>query len=177
MTTLALLLSASTVVLAAPGGQSAASTASRAQILAAARDIIGHARYCNLVTLGDTGHPQARIVDPIAPDAEFTVWIATNTATRKVGQIRRDGRVTMLCFDAATASYVTLLGRADLVSDSLAKKAHWKPDWAQIYKDGPGSKNLILIRVTPMRLEIVSESRGLVGDPKTWLPLAIDFPK
>lgn len=31
------------------------------------------------------------------------------------------------------------------------------------------------IRITPARLEIVSESRGMIGDTKTWLPLAIDF--
>lgn len=35
----------------------------------------------------------------------------------------------------------------------------------------------LLIRVTPLRLEIVSESRGMTGDPKTWLPLGITFPK
>jgi hypothetical protein len=27
------------------------------------------------------------------------------------------------------------------------------------------------------RLEIVSESRGMIGDPQRWLPLAIDFPR
>jgi len=35
----------------------------------------------------------------------------------------------------------------------------------------------VLIRFTPSRLEIVSESRGMIGDPKTWLPLSIEFPK
>jgi general stress protein 26 len=151
----------------------AAQTPSRADILTAARDVIDKAHYCSLVTLGEDGHPQARMVDPLAPDERFTMWIATNPLTRKTKQIQRDGRVTLLCFDAATA----LLGRAELVNDSASKRTHWKKDWAQIYKDGPDSKDLVLIRVTPSRLEIVSESRGMVGDPKTWLPLAIDFPK
>jgi general stress protein 26 len=171
MTTLAWLLSASMLL------STAQPATSRVAIMAAARDVIDKARYCSLVTLGENGHPQARIVDPIAPDDGFTMWIATNPLTRKTGQIRRDGRVTLLCFDAASASYVTVLGRAVLTSDSAAKKTHWKADWAQVYKDGPESRDLVLIRVTPIRLEIVSESRGLVGDPKTWLPVAIDFPK
>lgn len=150
---------------------------SRETIIASARDVIGKARHCSLVTIGENGHPQARIVDPIAPDDRFSMWIATNRLTRKVSQIRRDGRVTLLCFDQASASYVTLLGRAGLVDDPAAKRQHWKSDWAQIYKDGPDSRELILIRVNPIRLEIVSESRGLVGSPTTWLPMAIDFPK
>ena len=150
---------------------------SRVEIVSAARDVIEKARFCSLVTLGEDGHPQARIVDPIAPDETFTMWIATNPLTRKTQQIRRDGRVTLLCFDQATASYVTVLGRAALVADAPTKRAHWKDDWSQIYRDGPDSREVVLIRVTPARLEVVSESRGMIGDAKTWRPVAIEFPK
>ena len=149
---------------------------SRADIIAAARDVVEKAHFCTFVTLGEDGHPQARIVDPLAPDAGFTIWIATNPLTRKVTQIRRDSRVTLLCFDTATSSYVTVLGRGALVTDVAQMQAHWKKDWIGIYPSGARGSDSVLIRVTPIRLEIVSDSRGMVGDPKTWLPLAIDFP-
>jgi general stress protein 26 len=68
-------------------------------------------------------------------------------------------------------------GRATLVTDAAEKQKHWKPDWNPIYPEGPGSSDVTLVRVVPSRLEIVSESRGLIGDPKTWRPLSIDFPK
>ena len=150
---------------------------SRAEIITAARDIVGKAHFCTFVTVGEDGHPQARLVDPLAPDAGFTIWVATNPLTRKVGEIRRDPRVTLLCFDPATSSYVTLLGRGALVSDVAEKQAHWKSDWTSIYPAGPRGTDSVLIKVSPIRLEIVSESRGMVGDPKTWLPLSVDFPK
>ena len=148
----------------------------RAEILAAARDVMQKARYCTLTTVGEDGQPQARIVDPLEPDSDFTLWIATNPLTRKVREIRRNPRTTLLCFDAATSSYVTLIGRATLISDAAEKQQHWKADWAPIYPKGPRDGSFLLIRVKPTRLEIVSESRGMVGDPKTWLPLAIDLP-
>jgi general stress protein 26 len=158
-------------------GQTAAPAApSRAEIIAAARDVIQKARYCPFVTIGEDGHPQARLVDPLAPDAAFTIWIPTNPLTRKVDQIRRDPRVTLLCFDTATSSYVTVLGRGGLVTDAAEKRAHWKADWNAIYPSGPLGTDSVLIRLTPFRLEIVSESRGMIGDAKTWRPLAIDFP-
>lgn len=47
--------------------------------------------------------------------------------------------------------------------------------WTGIYPSGARGADSVLIRVTPVRLEIVSESRGMVGDPKTWLSLAIEF--
>ena len=37
----------------------------RAQVMAAARDVIETARYATLATIGDNGQPQARIVDPL----------------------------------------------------------------------------------------------------------------
>lgn len=149
---------------------------SRADVIAAASDVMQKARYCTFITIGEDGHPQARIVDPLAPDAGFTIWLATNPLTRKVNQVRRDARVTLSCFDAATSSYVTVLGRGAVVTDFSEKQRHWKEDWARIYPNGARGNDVVLIRVTPRRLEIVSESRGMVGDPRTWLPVAVDFP-
>jgi general stress protein 26 len=149
---------------------------SRAAVIAAATDIIQKAHYCTFVTIGEDGQPQARIVDPIAPDSSLAIWFATNPLTRKVNQVRRNPKVTLLCFDASTSSYVTVLGRGDLVTDTIEKQRHWKADWASIYPKGAGSDEFMLIRITPARIEIVSESRGMIGDAKTWTPLAIDFP-
>ena len=149
---------------------------SRSDILAAGRDVMQKARYCTLVTIGEDGHPQARIVDPLGPDADFTIWIATNPLTRKVNQIRRDRRVALSCFEAVTSSYVTVLARAAIVTDTAEKTRRWKEDWAPFYAGGAAGNDFMLIRLTPIRLEIVSVNRGLAGDPKTWRPLAIDFP-
>ena len=149
---------------------------SRSESLAAATDIVHKARYCTLVTLGDDGHPQARIVDPLGPDASFTTWIATNPLTRKVAQIRRDSRVALLCFDAATSSYVTVLGRGAIVTDAAEKARRWKDEWTPFYASGANGNDVMLIRLTPIRLEIVGVDRGFAGDPKTWRPLTIEFP-
>ena len=153
----------------------AAQTPTRAAVIAAATDIIHQARYCTFITIGEDGHPQARIVDPLAPDANFTIWFATNPLTRKVEQVRRNPRVTLSCFDPASTSYVTVLGHGSLVTEAAEKQRHWKSDWAAIYPHGAKGRDFMLIRITPARLEIVSESRGMTGDPKTWLPLTIEF--
>jgi general stress protein 26 len=148
----------------------------RAAVIAAATDIMQKAHYCTFITIGEDGQPQARIVDPLAPDAAFTIWIATNPLTRKVDQLRKNPRATLSCFDSASSSYVTILGRGDLVADAAEKERHWKKDWLAIYPTGARGNDVVLIRLTPSRLEIVSESRGMLGDPKTWRPLSIEFP-
>ncbi|MEY4635822.1 MAG: hypothetical protein RJA55_1620 [Acidobacteriota bacterium] len=149
---------------------------SRSQILAGGRDIIQKAGYCSFITAGVDGHPQARIVDPLGPDESFTFHIATNPLTRKVDQIRRDPRATLLCFDATTASYATVLAKAAIVTDAEEKARHWKAAWTPFYSGGPKGDAVVLIRLEPLRMEVVSEARGLTSDPRTWLPLAVTFP-
>jgi general stress protein 26 len=150
--------------------------ADRTKVVAAAEQVMQKARYCALVTIGRDGHPQARVVDPLPPERDLTVWIATNPITRKVEQIRTDPRVTLFYFDPSGPGYVTLLARAELVSDSAEKARHWKEDWAPFYADKHRGKDLILIRCKPIRLELVSHGHGLVGDPSTWRPIVIEFP-
>jgi len=159
-------------------GQGAPSGApSRAQAVAAAREIIEAARYGTLVTIGLDGQPQARIVDPFVPDTNFTIWIATNPLTRKVQEIRDNPRVTLLYFNAAKAEYVTVIGTALLDTNSVQKAAHWKAEWASLYKDGNRGDDFVLLRVRPSRLEVSSVARGLRNDPKTWRPIIIDLPR
>ncbi len=147
----------------------------RADVIAAAKDVMQKARYCTLVTIADDGHPRARIVDPLSPDAAFHTWIATNPLTRKVNDIQRDPRVTLLCFDAGSSSYVSILGRATVVTDAAERATHWKEEWSPIYPLQNGKRDFALIHLVPTRLEIVSTSRSMVRDTKTWLPIAIEM--
>jgi general stress protein 26 len=147
----------------------------RSTILRAAREVMQKARYCALITLGGDGQPQARIVDPLGPDGDMTVWIGTNAKTRKVAQLRKDPRATLLFFDASAPAYVTLIGTAVASPDPAEKAKHWKAEWAPFYKGEHRDPDFVLLRVTPRRLEIVSQNHGLINDPKTLRPVAIEF--
>jgi general stress protein 26 len=153
-----------------------AQTPDRAKVLAAAVQLMEKARFCGLVTIGEDGHPQARVVDAFSPEPDLTVWIATNPITRKVKQIKADPRVTLFYFDPSGPGYVTLLAKAELVSDPAEKARHWKEDWAAFYADKNRGEDFILIRCKPIRLELVSYGHGILNDPGTWRPVTIEFP-
>lgn len=147
----------------------------REAILTAARSIIIKSRFGTLVTLGEKGEPHARIVDPFAPDSSFTVWVATNSVTRKVGEIKRDARVVLLWFEPGNPGYVSLSGQASLVSDPAEREKHWKPEWKNLYRDRNHGDDYLLIRIKPNHLEIVSYADGMLGNLETWRPVALDF--
>jgi general stress protein 26 len=142
-------------------------------LVGAAREVMQAARYCALITLDASGRPQARTMDAFPPEADMTVWLATNPKSRKVEQIRKDPRVTLYYFDASSQSYVTLFGRARLVDDVAEKGKRWKDDWKAFYPDRDAS--YLLMSVAPERLEILSPKRGIANDPVTWTPSSVDL--
>jgi len=160
----------------ATGAAARSGASAPAALLDVARGLVERAHFCALITIGPDGRAESRIVDPFAPEADWTVWIATKPVTRKVDQIRRDSRVTLAYWDATERGYVTLLGDAALVDDPAEKAKRWKPEWQAFYADENRGEDYLLIRVTPRRLEALSPAEGLLGDPETWRPAQYEFP-
>jgi general stress protein 26 len=160
---------------ALPSAAETGAAPTRAQIVDAARDLMQAARYCTFVTVDEEGQPRARVVDPFPPETDMTVWMATKAATRKVAQIRKSPRATLLCFDGTKKGYMTLLGTATVVDDPAEKAKRWKPEWKDFYDDENRGRDYILIRLKPARLEVLSPAHGLGNDPRTWLPPSLEL--
>ena len=170
---LALLLPLSPLLHAQEKPRAATPAPSRESVLRIAREIMTGARFCTMVTIGELGQPQARVMDPLEPDSKLTVYVATNPLSRKVGEIGKDPRVTLLYFDPARSAYVTLIGRAAEVPNP-EKAAHRKKDWDAFFPaDKPDAYTLY--RIVPSRVEVVSAKDGLSGDPATWRPEIVDL--
>jgi general stress protein 26 len=147
--------------------------ADRSQILAAARELMNTTRYCALITVDSRAVAQARTMDPFPPNENFMVWLATNPKSRKVAEIRRNPRVTLYYFDAASQGYVSIYGRARLVDDAKEKVRHWKDEWKDFYPDR--AKSLLLIAVTPEKMEVVIVKKDIVGKSTRWTPPTVYF--
>lgn len=145
-------------------------------VLAAAREVMAAARFATLVTLGPDGHPQARIVDPFPAEADFTIWVGTNPRSRKVAEVRADSRVTLLYFDREGASYVTVIGIAEPVTDLASRRRFWKEEWAPFYPGGAVGPDYLLLNVRPIRLEVSAERLGIRNDSVTWRPAIVRLP-
>lgn len=147
---------------------------SRADLLAAAREIMAAQTYCALTTIDEGGLPRVRTMNPFPPEEDMTVYMATNTASRKVRQIRHDSRVMLYYSNHGNAiGYVEITGRAVLVDDPAEikkrKRAYWDTSFA------PGLKNLVLIKVVPEHIDVLNYSRHATADPNTWRTPSLDL--
>lgn len=146
--------------------ESALSTEERNTLVSAAKEIMEHARYCALITLDETGHPQARTMDPFLPTENMHVWMGTNSSSRKVREIQNDSRVSLYYESADEGAYVVIQGNAILVNDPDKKKLYWKEGWNEFYPDK--KTTFVLIEVVPEKLEIISYKHGITAVSKTW---------
>jgi len=146
---------------------------SKDALIVAAREIIATARYCALITVDSKGRVHARTMDPFPPDENLVIWLGTNPKSRKVAEIRRHSRVTLYYFDRESPAYVTINGFARFVNNRAEKARRWKDEWKAFYPDR--EKGYLLIAVTPQELEIVNETKGILGDADLWTPPTVRF--
>lgn len=159
---------------ASPGrGQESVKPSTNDQLIAMAREIMASARYAALITSESNGRVYVRTVDPFPPEENMSIWFSTNPLTRKVGQIRRNPRVTLYYVDRDSQSYVAISGRARLVNDPQEKAKRWKDEWKAFYPDR--GKSYLLIEVTPEKMELANVTKGVLGDPQTWKPPSVTF--
>lgn len=153
--------------------ESATSKQSTEAALTAAREIMSVQRYCALITVDASGRPQVRTMNPFPPEADMTVWFATNSRCRKVQEIRDCPQVSLYYADHNEASgYVVLTGRAVLVDDMSEKLKRKRDYWDHSFPDW---NYLLLIKVIPERLEVLNYKQGFLNDAVTWRIPAIEI--
>ena len=145
----------------------------RDTLIAAAKEIMEASRYCALITLDKSGHPQVRTMDPFSPTEDMVVWFGTNVNSRKIGEIRNDPRVTLYYESPDDNGYVVIQGNAQLVDDPEYIETYWKQEWDAFYPDK--NSTFALIKVVPERLEVIYYKFGITGSPETWAVPYIEF--
>lgn len=152
----------------------AAAPSPRETILKAARALMTAHPYCALVSVDTAGRPAIRTMNPFPPEADMTVWFATHDQSRKCREILKDPRVTVYYANHQRAEgYVALHGRATLVLDPAEIQKRKRAYWDQAF---PGLKHLVLVKIVPERLEIISYKDRLNADKDTWECPSVDFP-
>ncbi len=136
------------------------------KIKSAAKEIMKDANTCALITLDKDGFPIVRMMDPFLPENDFTVWLATNPNSRKASQIKKNPKVSLYYVEQGSAGYVMLQGNAELINDPEEKVKRWKEGWEAFYPNK--LEDYLLIKVTPLSMEVASYNHNLLGDPKTW---------
>ena len=96
-------------------------------LLSIAREIVGEVAFAISITNGADGAPGARVVQTSPLRENWTLRFMTDRRSRKVAEIERSDRMTMLYQLDQDGAYVTLVGRATINERVETKRAIWNP--------------------------------------------------
>jgi general stress protein 26 len=163
------------VITSAHAQEKNSSNTERDSLIAAAKEIMASQKYCALATIDSSGHPDVRTMNPFPPEEDMSVWMATNTRSLKVQEIRNNPKVCLYYADHSKATgNVTITGTAVLVNDTMEIQKRKREYWKQAFPDW---KYLVLIKVVPERMEVLNYKWGKLNDPITWAPPIVVFTK
>ena len=149
-------------------GQSAGTEDSATHLLAVARETMAKVKNCWLVTVARNGEGSARIVAPIPGipgEREWTVWVLTSNGSRKIDEIRRDGRVTLGYQYDPDSAYVALGGHATIVDDRAEISRRWNKSWSNVFQAGADDPDAVFIRLEVDRIELFNLARKVAPEP------------
>ncbi len=135
-------------------------------LLRLARSIVDEVTFCVAVTQAEEGGANARVVQPMRVQDDWTVNIITNRRCRKVREIERTGRLTLLYQHDQRRAYVCLAGRAQIVDDVELKRSTWTPAHDRWNTGGPEDPATVFMRLSTERIELWSAADGVMPEPE-----------
>ena len=123
---------------------------SGAEGIAKIKELTKDIHIAMLTTVAEDGTLHARPMGTESADFDGTLWFLTRIESGKVEEIREDSHVLVTYEQPKDGLYLSLQGRAGIVKDRAAIKAHWykmADAWFENGSDDPAAA-LIQVKVT-----------------------------
>lgn len=102
----------------------------------------------------------------------FSTWIATNTSSAKVRQLRADRRASLYYADAANFEGLTLQGEFTEILDPAIRAGIWTDGWQMFYPGGLEGGDFSVFRFQPLRARYYHGLAVTAFDPQVLPELA-----
>jgi general stress protein 26 len=125
-----------------------------------AREIMQRAEAAILTTIDEDGFPATRAMLNLRNRQRYPglakffagtrdILFTTNTSSRKVAQIAKDGRACAYFCLPSEWGGVAVQGMIAAVDDPAVRRALWQDDWTAYYPKGPDDPDHTVLRLTP----------------------------
>jgi len=118
----------------------------------------GH-QLASLATMKDTT-PWVRYVTTTGTE-DLSLYVNTFAQSRKVGQIKENPNVHVIVggsMEDMSRAYVNIVATAEVLDDIETKKTFWF-DELKKYFSGPDDPNLVVLKITPSVIELMSPGK------------------
>lgn len=101
-----------------------------------------------LGTNGDDGTPNIKAMIKMENEGLKTVWLSTNTSSRRVGQLRRDPKACLYFVDMEQWMGLMLVGEVEVRQDAASRQRLWREGFERYYPQGVTDPDYTVLRFT-----------------------------
>jgi general stress protein 26 len=130
--------------------------------------------YGFLITGAAGGGLHSRLVQHLRVEDDATIWIGTSPRSRKAADVAGGEMACYSVEDRAAFGYVTVTGRPALSADLAQRRALWEDGLAAFFPGGPEGDDFVLLRLSPVRIELMSFAGAVHPDPYGLVPGVIE---
>lgn len=113
------------------------------------RELLGSMQYALLTTHAPDGALVSRPLQLLQADGDNVLWFFTSAASAKVDEIARDARVNVAFAEPSSRRFLSISGRAALLTDRAKVDELWSAAQTIFYPHGRDDPALTLLRVIP----------------------------
>ena len=124
------------------------------------KDLTRNIKMAMLSTLAEDGTIHSRPMGTQEADAEGNIWFFTSVETGKVASIEAHPQVNLAYVSPSDGTYVSVVGKAELVKDRAKMKALWNPLLKTWFPEGVEEPDLVLIKVAAESAEFWDAPQG-----------------
>ena len=106
------------------------------------------AQIAMLGTNGDDGYPNIKAMIKMENEGLKTIWFSTNTSSKRIGQLKRDGKACVYFVDFENWMGLMLVGEIEILQDSDARERLWREGFERYYPQGVNDPDYSVLRFT-----------------------------
>lgn len=119
-------------------------------------EALAFARSANvsvLSTASKTHVVNARVMQIVKVDDDFTVWYSTHGSSDKISEIKNNPKTCVVMSNYKIMTDIRFHGVVEIVIDQKTKDRLWQDEWARYYPKGKADPNYVVLKFTPSQIE------------------------
>ena len=111
-------------------------------------ELINKCKVMTVASMGEDGYPQMKAVLKLENEGLYTIWISTNTSSKRVAHFRANPKASVYFADFEEYMGLMLVGDMAVLEDKETKQRFWKNSFEMYYPLGVIDPDYCILKFT-----------------------------
>lgn len=118
------------------------------EAMISALKLINQCKVMSVASIGEDGYPQIKAVLKMENEGLHTIWISTNTSSKRVAHYRENSKASVYFADFEEYMGLMLVGNMEVLEDQETKNRFWRQSFEMYYPKGVTDPDYCILKFT-----------------------------